>query len=232
MVAPNVFIAPIADYDTTGPLDFGLGIARLVQQRKLCPPVISHAKVIYDNWNDVDLYKNSCYSVEIALNMELRERGWSLLAKWLLPNHGGLTMEDYILLIGLQQTLLDTTHAERYSPFYLTAVMRWVSCCSTFLDMVNQQTDAATADLVIWVCIKLAGSLTATFLRARSDSEDDPRFRLVIKMMSKYPETREWSGLEKVVKRFQWREHCLAFWYKVWKMVVESDTVARNGYTA
>ncbi|OCT46926.1 hypothetical protein CLCR_02345 [Cladophialophora carrionii] len=232
IVAPEVLEGLNAEDSTAGPVRFGEGILRLVQERRLSAPVFFHARDIYDNWQDVDLCQNSPYSVQNALNMELRERGWNLLGNWLLPNHGGLTLADYILLIGLQHTLLDTTHAERYSPFYRPAVMRWVSCCSTFLDRVNQQSDAATADLLSWVCIKLAGSLTATFLRARSDSEDDPRFRLVIKMMSRYPETGEWSSLKKVIQRFQWREDCLAFWYKVWKMVVESDIVARNVYIA
>ncbi len=190
-----------------GPMDIGIGVGlvRLVQERKLSVPVVRQAKDIYDNWTAVDLYQSSPYGVDNALNMELRERGWELLALWRSSDHDGLTLADYILLIGLQHTLLDTTFAERYSPFYPPVVMRWVSACSRFLDILDPKTDAATGAMLVWVCMKLAGSLTATFLRARSDAEDDPRFRLMIKMMEKYPETREWSLLEQVLKTFHWR---------------------------
>ena len=210
----------------------GTGLVRLVEERRLSAPVVLQAKDTYDNWEHIDLYKNSPYGVENALNMELRERGWNLLVLWRLHDHGGLTSADYILLIGLQHTLLDTTSAERYSPFYLPVVLRWVSACSHFLDILDPHTDESTVAMLIWVCMKLAGSLTATFLRAQSDAEDDPRFRLMIKMMGKNPEARAWSCLEKLLKTFPWHEHCMNFWREVWRMVVNSDTVERDRYIA
>ncbi len=211
-----------------------IGIVELIQERKISASVVLDAKDIYDNWKYVDLYSRSPYDVENALKLELRERGWGLLARWHLPDHGRLTLADYLLLIGLQHTLNDTLHVEQYSPFYPPEIIRWVSTCSSFLDIIDEESDefslsskdcsVFTGAIVILPSTmvqtnrdpqKLAGTLTATFLRAQSDSEDDPRFRLVINMMGKYPETREWSSLEKVLKRLPVKEYCLKFWRMV-----------------
>jgi hypothetical protein len=203
--------------------DMGTGLFRLIEEGKLTGLAIGQAVDIYVNWKDVDLRLNSPSKSGNALNMELRERGWDLLWLCSSPGHGGLTLTDYILLIGLQHTLLDTTHAERFSPFYTPAIFRWVASCSAFLDVIDHEADAASADLLIWVCLKLAGSLTATFLRARSTSQTDPRFKLMAKMMRKYPKTREWWYLEQTMQKFQWRGYCMEFWRMCWEMVVHSN---------
>ena len=174
-------------------------------------------KTSNNNWQEVDLYRNSPYSVDSALNMELLERGWSLLDLWKLPERGGLNLADYILAIGLQQTLLDTIHAERYSPFYSQVVLRWEASCAQFVDVVDRNTVEAITDLLIWVSMKMAGSLTAAYLGVQSQSEDDMLFRLMVKMMVRYPEMRDWIQLERVLKKFQWREDCMRFWYLVWE---------------
>jgi hypothetical protein len=206
---------------------FGPVIASLIRQGKLSDVVVEHGFEIHSGWTEVDLYGYSPYN-KPALNLQLREYGWELLSLWQTPEHGGLTMQDYLVLMASQHTLLDLTHAERYSPLYAVLIMRWVSECSWFLDVVDRDRDEATSDLLIHLCMKLSGTLTAPFLRLQSSSYDDPRFHMYSKMMYRYPSMRDWEVLMKVLRQFTALERCIRCWKRVWDMYMYSQTV--EGY--
>ena len=186
-----------------------IGTKLLIVEGRLSPSVVSHVHFIYCNWKDVDLYTHSPFGGKNAANLEARERGWSLLIR------SGDGLADQILLIGLQHTLLDSSHAERFSKLYSRLIMRWTEICSECLDKVGAD-DIPLRNLLIWLCMKLAASMVASFLRLKSASEEDPRFRLTLKMMERYPEIRDWAWLEYVLKQFHWEPHCMHFWHILW----------------
>jgi hypothetical protein len=202
-------------------------IATLIRQGKLSDAVVDHGIEIHSGWVEVDLHGYSPYN-KPALNLQLRENGWELLSLWQMPDHGGLTVQDYIVLMSSQHTLIDLTHAERYSPLYAVLIMRWVSECSRFLDIVDRACDESTSDLLIHLCMKLSGSLTAPFLRLQSTSYDDPRFQLFIKMMNKFPSMRDWDVLMKALRQFTALERCIRCWKLVWEMYMGSQTAANH----
>lgn len=186
-----------------------------MEEERLSPHVVSHVQQTYYNWNNVDLYSFAPFGGKSATNVEARERGWGLMA------YAGNSLADWIVLIAMQHTLLDVSHAERFSKYYGPLILNWVGFCARAIDEVDAN-DTSLCDLLIWVCLKLAGGLTATFLKIRSSSRNDRRFQLMIKMLTIYPKTQDWKTLESVLKRFHWNEYCLHFWHLVWGMVTSS----------
>lgn len=198
--------------------DLAFGIRELVVEGRLSANVVAHAHHISRNWEDVDLFSNSPFGGKTAANMEARERGWCLM----LGAENNLA--DHILLIGLQHTLLDTSYAERLSQLYFPIVMRWTDSCTALLDEIDAG-DISTTHLLIWVCTKLAGTMVATSLRMESASGKDPRFQMALKMMARFPNTRDWASLEAILRKFSPQIHCTDFWYILWRRLVSWSEV-------
>ncbi|KAK7887883.1 hypothetical protein LTR67_009277 [Exophiala xenobiotica] len=211
---PSVLPPDLDSAALTAYLD--IGTKQLVEEGRLSPHVVSHVQQVYYNWQDVDLYTFSPFGGKSAANVEGRERGWSLMA------YAGNSLVDRIVLTAMQHTLLDVSHAERFSEYYGRLIFNWVGFCSSAIDEVDEG-DTALCDLLIWLCMKLVGGLTATFLRVQSSSKDDQRFQLMTKVLAIYPKTQDWKTLESIVKKFKWSEHCLHFWHLSWQIVTSSS---------
>ncbi len=76
-----------------------------MEEERLSPHVVSHVQQTYYNWNNVDLYSFAPFGGKSAANVEARERGWGLMA------YAGNSLADRIVLIAMQHTLLDVSHA-------------------------------------------------------------------------------------------------------------------------
>lgn len=180
------------------------GLERLVQDGRLAEQIILLARTVFGNTDSVDL-RHGPIEGKTATNIELTEYAISLLRK------GEASLTEYVLLISINHHLHDLTATERLSSLYKEQVLKYTRESLDIIGWIDVE-DEALVGMFIWLCMKLAGTMVASFLNMASRDTSDARFQLMVKMMENYPQTREWGDLERILKKFGYMPECLHWW--------------------
>lgn len=204
-------LAPTAPrHMPTGPLP--LGLRPLATEGRLSSLVVHLAKASLRN-PTIDI-RHGSKSANSTMNVELTQYVEYLIAI------DTKSLADRICLMSIHRELYDLGDTERLSSFYFDMVMSWTQQCLEMLEEIDHD-DEALVEMFIWSCFKNGGTMVAPFLRMASDDPDDPRFQLMLNMMQKFWQAREWVDCSAVLTKFAPMAECLDWWHMIWKKVKE-----------
>lgn len=204
----NRMTAPLPRHMPTGPLP--LGLRPLVREGRLSDLVVLLAKASLRN-PMIDL-RHGSKSATSAMNVELTQYIEYLIAI------NTKSLADKICLMSIHRELIDLGDTKRLSPFYFDTVMSWTQQSLDMLGKINVD-DEALVEMFIWSCFKHGGTLVAPFLNMTSDDSNDPRFQLMLKVMRKFWQARDWMCCSAVLSKFAPLAECLDWWHMIWKRV-------------
>lgn len=196
--------APVCDLP---PKELPLGLQRLMRNDRLSDETIYLAKATLNN-PCIDL-RHGNPDATTALSIELTE-----YIEWTISK-GYTSLADGILLMALHRQLYDLGAAERFSRLYQDVVLHWTRECLAIIDKIDSD-DEALVELFIWACFKHGGTMVAPFLRMESDDPNDLRMQLMIKVLDRFWQVKEWFTCEQVLLRFSPMTECIEWWHMIW----------------
>ena len=183
------------------------GLQRLVIDSRLSDQPVALARAILNN-PCVDL-RHGLEGAKTTLSIELSE-----YLEWVIAR-GYTSIADGILLMSLHRELYDLGATERFSTLYHDVVLHWTKECLTMIDQIDPE-DEALVEMFIWACFKHGGTMVAPFLRMESDDPNDLRMQLMIKIVDKFWQARDWSVCGELLIRFSPMLECSHWWHMIW----------------
>lgn len=127
-----------------------------------------------------------------------------------------MTLTEEVLLMSLHRELYDLGSTERLSSLYEDIVMHWTQRSLSMLEQIDPE-DAALVETFIWSAFKNGGTVVAPFLNMRTEDPSDLRYQLMIRVMDKFHQMRDWSVVQPLLLRFDPMPECMHWWHLTWE---------------